>query len=109
MFDIDEKSSFSINIKLYDVDTGGALATPVTSMTWWVGQPRNDTPILEKQTVATPSNDVTIIIPPEANICTSGRDEERFVIVRIATASHVKHKIFEYIINNLGLVPYPEE
>jgi len=87
----------------------GEHYTPVTSMTWWVGQPRNDTPILEKQTVATPSNDVTIIIPPEANICTSGRDEERFVIVRIATASHVKHKIFEYIINNLGLVPYPEE
>lgn len=107
MFECNEKSSFCLDIDLTD-NNGNAL-NPIHKIEWWVGKPRQDDPVIEKQEVESPSASLTITIPKEANICTSGRDEERFVIIRVESTPYVKHIKYDYVVLNLGLVPYPIE
>lgn len=107
LFECPEKSSFNLRLNLKD-DQGNDLL-PINGLSWWVGNPRKDEPVILKTEVQNPEHDSVITIPAEANICDGRRDEERFVIVRVESGVHVKHKQFDYVVTNLGLVPYEEE
>lgn len=107
MFECKENSSFCLTVTL--TDENGTALTPIHKVEWWVGKPRQDEPVVEKTVVDSPDSEFTITIPPEANICTSGRDEERYVVVRVESTPYVKHIQYDYAVENLGLVPYPDE
>lgn len=104
MFEVDEKSSFDLDIEL--VDKNGNPLSPIDAIEWWVGKPREDTPIIAKQ-IETPATSLTITVPAIANICTTDRDEDRFVIVRVESGTRVRHQQYDYVVKNLNLVPYP--
>jgi len=106
MYECPEKSSFCLNVVLKD--SNGAPLTPIDEVKWWVGKPREDDPIIEKTEVESPEADMDIVVPKEANICTSGRDEERFVIVMVRSGVHTVYKQFDYSVINYSLVPYEE-
>ncbi len=103
-----EKTSFDLKLNLKD--QSGAVLNPVNAISWWVGRPRQDDPVIPRQEVQDPAADSVINIPAEANICTHPRrDEQRFVIVRAESGVNVAHEQFDYTIRNLNQVPYPEE
>ena len=104
IFECPEKSSF--NLKLALTDEEGNDLINVDKIEWWVGRPRQETPIIDKTDVIDPSYDSVILIPAEANICEGQGNEERFIIIRVEAGDHIRHKQFDYVVINLGLVPY---
>lgn len=100
-----EKSSFCLTISL--TDKNGQPLEAISSLTWWVGKPRGDTPIVTVQTVANPTAEEEIVIPASANICSGTKNEQRVVIIKVQSGSYIKHTTYEYEIKALPLVPYP--
>ena len=107
-FSVNEGSTFCLTITLTDSD-GDAL-TPIDGLTWWVTKPKATEPILEEQTVTSPTASTEIVVPASAHVCSGTRDESRVLIVKVVSgASHVKHEAFEYTVTALDTVPYPED
>ena len=107
-FEITESSSFELEVALTDKD--GDPLEVIDSVSWWVGKPKSETPIIEKQDVDLEdiAATMTLIIPAEANICSARKNEDRFVIVRVTSGSHVKHVQYEYSVEAMDTVPYSE-
>lgn len=107
-FTVNEKSSFCLNVLLKDSD--GEPLSPIDSVKWWVGKPKSDVPVLEEQTVSSPTAEMELIIPAEAHVCSGRKDEGRFVVVQVQSgADHLQHDWFEYTVKAQYTVPYPEE
>lgn len=107
-FEINEKSSFCLPFTLTDKD--GEPLSPVTSVSWWIGIPGTPTILVPKQEVDSPTYQVEIVVPAEANICSGDKKEKRFVAVRVQSGDeHVKHAAFTYSVKALDAVPYPGE
>lgn len=107
-FMVNEKSSFCLNVSLKDSD--GEPLSPIDSVKWWVGKPKSDVPVLEEQTVSSPTAELELIIPASAHVCAGRRDEGRFVVVQVQSgADHLKHEWFEYTVKAQYTVPYPVE
>lgn len=106
-FEVDESSSFCLAVELTDKDDNPL--DDIDSIEWWVGKPKSEEPIIEVQTIEEPfSPSFEIIIPAEANICSGTRDEDRFVIMKVVSGDHVRHKSYEYTVLAKYTVPYPE-
>lgn len=103
LYECPEKSSFCLALDIRDRD--GTALTP-DKIEWWVGNSKTGEKVVDKQTVSVPAYNSEIIIPEDANICESDRDEGRLVIIRVESGVHVKHSRFEYTVINYKLVPY---
>ncbi len=106
MFNCPENSSFCLKLEL--LDKVGDPLSPIDHISWWVGKPREEQAVILETNVTSPVWDLEIVIPKEANICSGKRDEPRFIIVKVVSGLHVKCSQFDYMVKNLGLVPYPE-
>ena len=107
MFICNENSSFCLKLELRDKE--GNELYPIDSISWWVGNPRNELIIVPQTEITIPEWNSEIKVPVEANTCSGRRDEERIVSVKVVSGVNVKHENFRYIVKNLGLVPYSGE
>ena len=105
-FEVDEYSSFCLAVDLTDKD--GFPLDDIDAIEWWVGKPKSEVPVIGVQSLDVLEPSFEIIIPAEANICAGAKNEGRFVIVKVVSGEHMRHKSYEYTVLGKYTVPYPE-